>query len=341
VPAHHARRLRAQLLGGPAAPDAVAVTQQLLAVQAQDPRGFRLAMRARTRGLTARDVDRQLDERRLVVTWLNRGTLHLVTAEDYWFLQPLTTPQLRTGSTRRLREEGVDERQAARGVDVVARELSTGPRTRSQLRAALDAAGVPTARQALVHVLLAAALEGLLVRGPVIGREQAFVDPVRWLGPRPRDLDEDVALRMLVLRYLRGHGPAEPGDLARWAGITLGAARRGFAAAADATSTGAEGLADLAERVGARRPSLPPPRLLGPFDPLLLGWASRTDVTGAHTHLVTVNGLFRPFALVGGRAVATWSLERDGVDLQLLDTVSEAQRRALEAEARDIVRFLG
>jgi len=74
VPAHHARRPRAQLLGGPAAPDAVAVAQQLLAVRAQDPRGFRLAVRARTRGLTAHDVDRQLGEGQLVVAWLNRGT---------------------------------------------------------------------------------------------------------------------------------------------------------------------------------------------------------------------------------------------------------------------------
>ena len=31
------------------------------------------------------------------------------------------------------------------------------------------------------------------------------------------------------------------------------------------------------------------PRLLGAFDPLLLGWASRTFLTGAHAAIVTVN----------------------------------------------------
>jgi hypothetical protein len=52
----------------------VAVARRLLATQAQDPRGARLAIRARTRATTGADVDRALtEERSLVVTWLNRG----------------------------------------------------------------------------------------------------------------------------------------------------------------------------------------------------------------------------------------------------------------------------
>ena len=53
----------------------------------------------------AADVDAALEDRTLVVSWLNRGTLHLVAAEDYWWLHPLTLPQLATsngaGSARR------------------------------------------------------------------------------------------------------------------------------------------------------------------------------------------------------------------------------------------------
>ena len=72
-------RLTAQPLAGPRARDAGAVTERRLAVQPQDARGARLAVRARTAGLAAADVDRALtDERSLVVTWLNRGTLHRV-----------------------------------------------------------------------------------------------------------------------------------------------------------------------------------------------------------------------------------------------------------------------
>jgi len=78
--------LAAQLLLGPPARSVGQVVDRLLAVQAQDLRAARLAVRARTTGLTAADVDRELDNGTLVVTWLNRGTLHLVRSQDYWWL---------------------------------------------------------------------------------------------------------------------------------------------------------------------------------------------------------------------------------------------------------------
>jgi len=127
-----ARRLSAQLLPGESATDPVAVAERLLAIQAQDPRGARLAVRARTTGLTATDVDRALtEERSLLVTWLNRGTLHLVRSEDYGWLHALTTPPLHTANATRLAQEGVTPAAAERGVATIERALATeGPVTR-------------------------------------------------------------------------------------------------------------------------------------------------------------------------------------------------------------------
>ena len=85
-----AERFTAQGLAGPPERDPVAVAERLLAVQGQDPRAVRLAVRARTEGLTAADIDRAPSEdRSLLITWLNRGTLHLVRSEDYPLLQAL------------------------------------------------------------------------------------------------------------------------------------------------------------------------------------------------------------------------------------------------------------
>lgn len=39
---------------------------------------------------------------------------------------------------------------------------------------------------------------------------------------------------------------------------------------------------------------------------------------GEHTDVVTVNGIFRPVALVGGRVVATWGSPDAGVLVPLL-----------------------
>ena len=139
-----AERFAAQGLSGPPQPDPTAVAGRLLAVQGQDPRGFRLAVRARTEGLAATDVDRALsEERSLLVTWLNRGTLHLVRSEDYPWLQMLTTPPLLTSCARRLRQEGIAPEVGERAVGTIEKALAgEGPLTRAQLRERLDSAGI-------------------------------------------------------------------------------------------------------------------------------------------------------------------------------------------------------
>jgi hypothetical protein len=335
-----AERLTAQLLAGPPARDPVAVAARLLAIQGQDPRGARLAIRSRTRGLSAADVDRALtEERSLLITWLNRGTLHLVRSEDYPWLQALTTPPLRNGNARRLAQEGVTPAAAERGVATIVHCLAEeGPLTRAQLRERIDAAGVRTEGQALVHLLMLAALRGIAVRGPMIGRQQAFVLVRDWLG-EPAPVDRDRALAELARRYLVGHGPADDRDLAKWAGLPLRDARAGLKAIAAELHEREDGLLEIAGRDTSAE--LPPPRLLGPFDPVLLGWVSREWLLDSHKAVITVNGLFRPFALVDARAVATWSMPAGKVVLDPFDRLTRRANAALRADALDVVRFLG
>ncbi|HEY1457680.1 MAG TPA: winged helix DNA-binding domain-containing protein, partial [Solirubrobacteraceae bacterium] len=217
-----AERLTAQLLAGGPAGDPVAVAQRLLAIQGQDPRGARLAIRARSSGLSAADVDRALTEdRSLLISWLNRGTLHLVSSEDYPWLHALTTPPLVRGNARRLQQEGVTPTQAERAVKVIERSLATeGPMTRATLGQRLASAGIPTAGQALIHLLMLASVRGLTVRGPMIGNEHGYALVRDWLA-RARPVNRDQALAELARRYLSGHGPADERDLAKWAGLPL------------------------------------------------------------------------------------------------------------------------
>jgi Winged helix DNA-binding domain len=334
-----AERFGAQALAGEPLRDPVAVAERLLAVQGQDPRGFRLAVRARTRHLTAADVDRALtDDRSLVVSWLNRGTLHLVRSEDYPWLQALTTPPLYTSAATRLRQEGVPPEVGERAVEVVARALTDeGPLTRLELRERLERADVPTGRQALIHILFLVAVRGIAVRGPMLGKQQAYVLVRDWIG-EPRPVDRDRALAELARRYLVGHAPADERDLARWAGLPLRDARAGLKAIAPELEELDGGLVRLAKR----RPKveIPSPRLLGAFDPVLLGWISREQIIGPHTSLVTRNGIFHPFALVNGRAVARWRFAKDEVSVEPFEPIPAEAAAALELEAADVARFL-
>lgn len=334
-----AERLTAQALAGEPLPSPEAVAERLLAVQGQDPRGARLAVRARTEGVRAADVDRALsEERSLLITWLNRGTLHLVRSEDYPWLHALTTPPLMTSSARRLRQEGVSPAAAERGVETIERALADeGQLTRLQLRERLDRAGIPTQRQALIHLLFLTTLRGIAIRGPMAGGEHAYVLVRDWLGEQP-PVDREQALAELARRYLTGHAPADDRDLARWAGLPLRDARFGLEAIASELAERDDGLVELAKAPPAA--PIPPPRLLGAFDPLLLGWTSREEVVGPHKMLVTMNGIFRPFALVDGRAVATWRLSNGKVTIEHLGKVKKKDAAALESDAEGVLEFM-
>jgi hypothetical protein len=63
-------------------------------------------------------------------------------------------------------------------------------------------------------------------------------------------------------------------------------------------------------------------------------------VLGEHRELVTINGIFRPFALVKGRAAASWSMPRGEVVLEPFSRLAKADSAALEREAADVARFL-
>jgi winged helix DNA-binding protein len=341
-PSLAAERLRAQLLTGTPARTVAGVTGRLLAVQAQDPRGARLAVRARTSGLLATDVDQALTaDRSAVVSWLNRGTLHLVLAEDYWWLHQLTTPQLATGIARRLAQEGVPPADAERGVGVIERSLAAdGPLTRAELRDRVAAAGVGTQRQAMVHLLALATLRGLTVRGPMRGAEQAFVLVRDWLGAPPRPMAREQALGLLARRYLAGHAPATDRDLAKWAGLPLGDARRGLAAIASGLADRDDGRASLAAGDPGEAPGVPDLRLLGAFDPLLLGWTSRELFLAPGGPVITSNGLFRAFVLVQGRGAALWTISGGRVVTDRLGRLTAPEQAALAAETADVERFL-
>ena len=342
------RRAVAQLLGDSRATTPVEVVEHLLAVQSQELRSARLAIRARTVGLAVSDIDAALDTGELVVAWLGRGTLHLVRADDHPWLWGLTAPTHVVPNRRRLAQLGITPAVTARAVAEIERSVARdGPQTRDQLAERLDRLGVPARGQAMPHLLMEASIAGSIVRGPMRGRRQAFVHTRDWLGAVPRRLegsDRTRALAELVRRYLRGHGPAAPADAAAWAGLPQRDIRTGIEAIAGGLVEEGGGMLDLADR-RARQERLEP-RLLPSFDPYLLGWRTRELVMPpAGAGEVVWGGVIRATAVVDGTVAGTWRSQRRGrtlgVELERWRPLGAREEAALAREAADVARFEG
>ena len=269
-------RARAQMLHRPGVATPVDVVRHLLAVQAQSLPAARLALRARAPGLVADDVGPGL-----VRTWLMRGTLHLVAAEDWPWLHALTAPRQETANARRLAQLGAAPEDAGALVRLLGDE---GPLTREEI-AARTPEGLP-----LPHLLWRCA-----IRGEVVMEGERFV---RVEPPEP--VDRRRALAELGARYVRSHGPADARDLAAWSGLPLGDAR----AALDGVEPSP---ANEAEPLG--------PRLLPMYDEYLLGWKDRSFAVPAELarRVHPGGGILRATATVDGLAVGTWSAQ--GLDV--------------------------
>jgi hypothetical protein len=73
---------------------------------------------------------------------------------------------------------------------------------------------------------------------------------------------------------------------------------------------------------------------------VLLGWTSRLPILGEHVLKVTIEGVFRGFALVRGKGVATWSIRDGRVVVAPFDRLAARDSAALNADADDVLGFL-
>ncbi|MCR2813685.1 MULTISPECIES: winged helix DNA-binding domain-containing protein [Microbacterium] len=314
-------RLRSQRLSAPAATVAEAASH-MLAVQAQEFWGGRWALAARTRGSpTLSDVDAAFDRGDLVRAWTMRGTIHIVPARDLAWVLSLTGARQRQQAAGVHRAEGIDDAESLRAERAVRAALRGGGRlTRAELFAALEAAGVSTARQRGYHLLVMLSTRLVVCQGPVVPRadgptrEQSFVLVDEWAGEQDTPADP---LAAFFTRFVTGHGPAGARDFAWWSGLPLGVARAAAEAAADEVEPvgGAGGGARFVRRGPAPRRigTAPPVLALSPFEEPYLPYADRAVMCPA-PFLPEVgpskNGMVRPILVADGEVCGVWSHSR-------------------------------
>jgi hypothetical protein len=308
----------------------------MIGLQAQVPSAAALAVRVRTSGLHAGDVQRDAAPGGpLVRTWLMRGTLHLAAADDLGWLLGILAPVVLRASRRRYAELGLDSGTLARAIDVLGRPLEQRPATRAELFAELAARGIDPAGQRGIHLVRHAALNGVLVCGPDQGHEQTWIQRDAS-ATQPVD-DREEALAMLARRYHSAYGPAGPRDLAAWAGLPITEAQRAWRLAGD-----------MPGEANGPRGGPSTVRLLPHFDPYLLGYADRDHaVPPEHRHKVwTGGGYVLPTVAVDGLAIGTWRAETRGRRVAVTVTPFEAGwldaqvSAGIDAEVADLGRFV-
>ena len=302
-------RLRNQAMSGTRLKLPEEVVAWLGAVQAQDYAGGLWSIGLRLPGTTSMDIENAIARRTIVMSWVLRGTLHFVAARDIHWMLALLAPGIIAKGAARYRQLGLDEKTFDVSNQAMEDELRGGrQRTRKDLLAVLEGAGISSAGQRGYHLLGRAGLDGVICFGPRSDRQQRFVLLDEWIPPSPAP-DRDTALADLAWRYITSHGPATLQDFLWWSGLSAADARAALVTAGP----------DLhREQSGDRtywNPAtvLPVPQaahtayLLPAYDEYLLGYRDRTHaIDPADTGKINlINGLASPI-VINGRVRGSW-----------------------------------
>ncbi|MEV4560512.1 crosslink repair DNA glycosylase YcaQ family protein [Kitasatospora sp. NPDC049285] len=345
-------RQRRQYVDGSGPGDPALVVERLVGVQAQVPAAADLALALRG---SAGGAQAALGAGRLLRTWGQRGTLHLLTpgqAADVLALMASARTWEKPAWTREFGATPAQVAELTARVDVLLRgRVLTREELAAELAAEPEFASLrPQLASGWGALLKPLAWQGVLCHAPTEGARTSFAHPADlaadWPAPPPV---EEAGPRVLAA-YLAAYGPAGLDRFDAWLSRNSlrKAVLKSFAATlgdrlAEVRVDGEPGYA-LAEHLGELAAAEPAPsvHLLGAFDQYLLGPGTKAAEILPAAHRAEVSragGWIAPLLLVDGRIAGVWELAGTTLTVRPFDAPPPAA--ALDAAAERLAAASG
>lgn len=346
--------------------DIVKVVGRVCGLHSQLPMTPYYSLLNRIKDFEPEMLDRLLyKEKSLVKTWFMRGTLHTIPSQDF--------PTYHNALRRMWFEHHGKYMNKPDWPSRVDREKKLYPTIKKAL------ADKPLRRKELsdrVHELLANGSQpyerlfsawggilketsylGLTVHAEPSGRESCFARVDRWLpNVNIGGIEETKARQQLLIKYLRGYGPASAQDFACWSGMSTSEARKIIEDCRELVKIKLEGsstelwmLQENYKNIERIDPDTPvPPRLLPKYDSYLMGHKNRSRIIRdelLHRVYRPVVGEVAATVLINGRIVGTWTSKKTKRILKIV--VSPLERPAsdilvaLKRPAEELASFIG
>jgi hypothetical protein len=292
------------------------------------------------------DVERAVDDGRVVRTHVMRPTWHFVARADIRWLLQLTAPRVHQSMSSYRRKLELDGRLLGRCCTVFERALD-GRRflLRAELADRLARAKMPMTGVRLAMAVMYAELEGVICSGPRRDRKFTYAN-LGDRAPRALRFDRDRALAELFTRYLQSHGPATVKDFSWWSGLTIADGKRAIDIVR-ARRRDEDGLAYWSLDDRPPRPARGSAALLLPiYDEYLVAYRDRVVVPHTQSQITKVPGwnvTFQHAVVVNGQVAGTWRIpqvaDSIAIDVTLVQGLSARAKQAVIEAAKRYGRF--
>jgi hypothetical protein len=317
------------------------------AIQAQDYSMSKWAVGIRVPGSTVEEIEKEIDEGKIIRTHVLRPTWHLVDPNDVRWMLELTAPHVNRKAAHSFRELELDEKLFRKTNTIIQKLLSGNNQlTREEIMAALVKKGIPTNDLRGAHLMLRAELDRVVCNGARKGKQFTYAlldDRV----PAAKKMHKEEAIIKLAERYFTSHGPASMQDFAWWSGLPVAEAR-----------VGVEALKKhfLSEKIGnqvfwfnndviLKKNDAGAIHLLPAYDEWMISYADRSaSLDEAYVkEAILGNGIFKPVILLDGRVVGIWKRiigkDKVTVEAKFLFSKSKIKKRKLYLAAEALAKF--
>lgn len=280
------------------------------AIQAQDYHGAKWSIGLRLPGATDDVIENALINKRIVRTWLMRGTLFFVKSDDLRWIQQLIAPKIITSLKRRHTELELDAHTLSRTSHIITEALAKSPLlSRKELMSIIQENGISTEGSRSYHILLYASLNGLICQTNSVKSMPNYALTDRIEAHRSL-LTREEAVAELTRRYFISRGPATIADFSWWSGLTVKEIKGGLDANNHLlTNETIDGQLYWFMDNPNSIPTEPNSHLLPGFDEFLLGYKDRTASLQTEFNSLWCpgnNGMFMPFVVKDGEVIGIW-----------------------------------
>ncbi|MBT8213563.1 MAG: winged helix DNA-binding domain-containing protein [Acidimicrobiia bacterium] len=315
--------------------------RRAVALQAQEPASPHVALWNRLASFDPDDLNSAFERGSVVKAPLMRITLHAVDADDYPSFHSAMTSTLRAArlNDRRFKEADLPvEEMDALVAEVI--EFARVPRTSAEIETMITGHLESEPHQ---RVFWAMRTFAPLLRTPTGGPWSFTREILYGTAPVTEAASEvSTSVQHLLRRYLEGFGPASAQDFAQFALLRMSSIRPALDAMSDelVEFEGPNGKTyyDLSAATVPDEGTIAPPRLLGMWDSILLGYAdrSRTIPEEYRSTVIRRNGDVLPTVLVDGLVAGVWRAAEVGIEVKAFDELSKETWTGLEVEARSL-----
>ena len=298
------------------------VVEWLGAVQAQQLEMAKLAIALRTKNGTLDQVNKAIDQGKIVRTHVLRPTWHIVSAHDIRWMLQLSYRKLKQAYRTLEKASGlISEGQTwTKHLDKLAQLLYGQHLTRPQITDYFKQEMGNLHPHFMTTLLQEAEIEGIVCSGKQQNGQHTYTLMDDWI-PQQALPSHEEALALLARKYFQSHGPACFKDFLWWSGLSITEAREALTLIGHELQKVVYGDEDyfLFEQPITKGEWVESVIFLPAYDEYIIAYNVRKDVFRAKDmpKAFTKNGLFFPLVLVNGKAIGTWKLKNKKLPMPL------------------------